>query len=359
MRSRTIETLNVELRRQVVDKSRDLGAVLRLLPTVTTGRHQLSPGSTVGLYSVIRRIGAGGMGEVYEVKKRDDEARYALKVMSGTMSGHVAARFAREAEIAARLSHRCLVSVVDMGLGEWGGPYLVMEFIDGWCLEDLRATQFGNVAWAIDVLHDVTLGLVELHTQGVVHRDLKPANILLARGEGSVRGRVKIADFGISRIDENVTPPLPIPIERETQKDSAAFSVDQFGATMGPDTVDVDAPTVGTSDSGGAGSVSELTVGGALLGTPLYMAPELNDGRSTMASDVFALALVAWELVTGRYPFAEPPLLRATRGALAALAPEAPSTMPASLATALRACLETDPSKRLTAAESFSMWSRR
>lgn len=306
-----VDGLNAELRRQVAARSRELGGVLAGMP-VATARLQL--GERVdGRYVVLAELGEGGMGVVYEVERMVDGQHFAMKLMTGATSREQATRFAREAEIAARLNHANLVSVVDVGMSQ-SAVFLVMDLVRGASLESYRG-RFGDVAWARRMLQQVAAGMVALHDLGIVHRDIKPANILIeARGEETV---VRIGDFGIARHDID-------PAFAETA------GIDGFGETR-----------AGTD-------VRALTRTGAMMGTPLYMAPELaHGGRAGSAADVFAFGVVAHEMLTGEYPFAVPPVFEALSGR------EPQAKVAESLAPSLRAlvqhCLSASPGDRPSA----------
>ncbi len=259
-----IEVLNEELRRQVERRSRELGDVLargwRRFASV-----MLTPGALVDeRYRVGEVLGSGAMGAVYRVQRVTDEKDLALKVMIGAADP---VRFAREAEIAAQVRHPNIVPVVDVGAAPEGYLYLVMELVRGVTLEDLRS-KFGDAERAHRVLAHVAAGLEALHARGIVHRDLKPSNIILEEGEALT---ARIADFGVARQDDVVSP--------------LAATASQFKRT-------------GT---------------GELVGTPLYMAPECAKGGEhvTVASDIFALGVIACELYTGRYPYTTAPVIQA------------------------------------------------
>jgi hypothetical protein len=312
-RERTESILKREVGHQVAERSRELGKALSgkeasLAPRV------LAPGDRFHTrYRVVRPLGEGGMGAVYEVERLTDSQRLALKVITG--SGTNAARFAREAEIGARVHHANLVSIVDVGIAEGGAPFLVMELVKGDSLEDRRA-RFGDAAWALPILRQIADGLVALHESAVVHRDLKPGNVLLA-GEGDAIV-AKISDFGISR----------------------------FGQLDPADAISPDAATIDMSP------VRPLTGTGALLGTPFYMAPEAaRGGRSLDASaDMFAFGILAYEAITGRFPFTTPPVLLALAGqALPRAAPMVEAGIDGGVRDCVLACLSEDAAARPSA----------
>jgi serine/threonine-protein kinase len=229
----------------------------------------MSPGARFDArYEIVRPLGEGGMGAVFEVKRVTDGQSLALKIVTGPISRANTQRFAREAEIGARLRHPNLVPIVDVGIAAHGAPFLVMELIKGTSLEEHR-DRFGDETWARPILLQIARGLSALHAAKVVHRDLKPGNVLLSGDEPSL---ARIADFGISRLNE--------------------VAVDGCAATA-----------------------AKLTGTNAMLGTPFYMAPELAHGRAAdTATDIFAFGIVAYEMLTGRGPFAMPPVIVAMAG---------------------------------------------
>jgi serine/threonine protein kinase len=273
-RARSEALLKDEVSHQVAARSRELGQILsRIESSMIVDR--LKPGDRFDTrYVVSRELGAGGMGAVYEVERATDGQQLALKVITGEVSASHAARFAQEAEIGARVRHRNLVSIVDVGVAPGGTPFLVMELARGGSLENQRA-RFGDSAWALPIIRQIAAGLSALHDGGVVHRDLKPANVLFASD-----GVAKISDFGISR----------------------------FGAI--DSTLDVDPNAATMRPSGMAARAPGLTATGALLGTPFYMAPEAARGGRAVgtAADVFAFGIIASELIAGRPPFEIPPV---------------------------------------------------
>lgn len=304
--------LEKELSHQVAERSRELGDVLAGAD-VTMDARRLTPGERfAGRYRVLRTLGAGGMGTVYEVARITDGAALALKAIAGAVPSAQAARFAREAEIGARVRHPNVVSIVDIGVST-GVPFLVMELVRGGSLEERRPS-FGKVDWSLALLRQIADGLGALHAAGVVHRDLKPANILL---DGDV---AKLSDFGISRLGQ-------------------------------PDSIEVD-PGAATEQS--PRRRPDLTGAGAMMGTPLYMPPEcVFDARAAdTAADVFSFAVLAYELLSGRPPFDQPPyLLALAHETLPRPFPLDDSEVPAELATLLARALSTAPAQRPKLAE--------
>jgi serine/threonine-protein kinase len=269
-------------------------------------------------YRVVRSLGEGGMGAVFEVERITDAQRLALKLVTGQVAGPSAARFAREAEIGARVHHPNLISIVDVGIAEGGAPFLVMELVRGGSLEERRA-RFGEIAWGLPILKQIALGLAVLHEAGVIHRDLKPANVLLD-GDGEASPLAKISDFGISR-----------------------FGRLDDAAPADPGALTLEASTPKRQD---------LTGTDVLLGTPLYMAPEaIRGGRDLdAAADVFAFGLLAYEVLTGHRAFETPAVVVARTGRpLPKPAPIAGTALGVGAQEAILACLEKDPKGRPTA----------
>jgi hypothetical protein len=309
-RSRIEQLLKNEVQYQVAARSRELGAALAGGQPVEARQPEV--GDRIdGRYQVLAPLGAGAMGAVFEVERLSDSARFALKAVKGFVSGAAGARFAREAEIGARLRHPRLVSIIDVGLST-GTPYLVMELVAGQSL-DSHQSQFGDATWALEVLGQMAEGLAVLHDAGVVHRDLKPANVLVTSGAAGLE--VRISDFGISRFAEHLEalaatlPSTPVP--------------------------------------------PELTATGALMGTPQYMSPEARHGAQAIgaSADLFAFGLIAYELLTGARAFEAPPVMLAmAHQPVKAPALAAPSVSP-SLRAVLERCLSEDPALRPSARE--------
>src|SRR4051794_11411041 len=217
----------------------------------------LAAGTILGKYSIIRLLGAGGMGAVYEATHTEIGKKVAIKVLSPLIAAvpGARARFLREAQLTSRVRHPHIVDVADMG-SDGGYTYLVMEFLHG---EDLaqRLERLGPVG--IEELADIMLpvcsAVAAAHAAGVTHRDLKPQNIFLAAGTRRVLP--KVLDFGISKGNDAVT---------------------QAGT---------------------------LTGTGAMIGTPYYLAPEqiLDSKSAGSASDQYALGIILYECLTGKRPY--------------------------------------------------------
>lgn len=199
---REVELLNVELRRQIAARSRDLAEKLAGMDD-----DELAPPPALGVgtvvesrYRVIKELGSGGMGTVYEVERITDGRHFALKALAGGGDSQARARFAREAQIVANVNHPNVVSIVDVDVAKSGFIFLVMELVaSGTTLHDVRRRHH-DVPWTLGVLAQVAEGIDAIHAAGIIHRDLKPGNILLSRGADGRRPLVKITDFGISSL---------------------------------------------------------------------------------------------------------------------------------------------------------------
>ena len=307
-----VAALNDELRRQVGDRSaRLVEAISRLGSSGAAEEPALKPGQTIGdRYRIVRELGTGAMGTVCEVSRMSDGRRFALKMLRQVRGTASLARFAREAQIAARLVHPNVVGIVDFDVTPGGLPFMVMDLVK-------RAeAKPGDVARSLDVLAQAAEGLAALHAAGIVHRDLKPSNVLVEElAGGGVRAR--IADFGISRFDE--------PFE-------AAGETGAPGDDLPP---------------------ASLTRTGVVIGTPMYIAPELARGSrdALPSSDLWSFGVLAYELLTGSLPFARAPVIEMIRreGADALTIPK--QKLPEVARAIVTRCLRIDPTERPTAAE--------
>ena len=245
------------------------------------GKASFPPGTLLGQYRLVRLLGRGGMGEVYEAEHTTLGLRYALKLLPEDFASRPGAleRFRREARVMAQLQHEHIVKVDDFGETE-GRYWLRMELMEGVgkgvvSLADLAKKSGGKLEQGLlaDILLQVTDGLGYAHTHGVVHRDLKPGNILLEKDEKG-ETRAKVADFGLVRL-----------VGEEWVRSQAQVSV-QRSLSMG------EQPTEGDSEG---------TSTKALLGTYEYMSPEQKRGEEADArSDIYALGLIVFRLLTGQ-----------------------------------------------------------
>ncbi len=210
-----------------------------------------------GKFRVVRTIGAGGMGVVVEVDHLALGGKLAIKLLRGEAAQHedAARRFSQEAQIASRLNSEHVVRVFDLGRTAAGEPYIVMELLTGEDLASLLARESPlDIDRAVDLVLQASLGVAAAHAEGLVHRDLKPANLFLASQSDRTK-IVKVLDFGLSK-----------------------------------NTV---------------GSAPALTASSSSFGTPQYMSPEqvMSTKNVDHRSDQHALAMVLYELLTGRPPY--------------------------------------------------------
>jgi hypothetical protein len=317
--NREIQHLNDDLRRHIATRSQSLvdalGRSSRRLPAA---HEVLAPGVLVSeRYKVVAELGRGGMGAVYEVERVRDGRHLALKAIARDAGDEATLRLAREAEIISHIDHPNVVRVVDVDVTPGGLVYLVLELVLGRSLDQhvSEGRRFDP-----DTLLQIARGLEAIHRRGVVHRDLKPSNLLLEDATGCV----KIADFGISSLALADEP-------QDAGRDTAIAPTQR---------APVAASTPGRAER------SNRTRTGVIMGTPIYMAPELVGGaRDALPSaDVFSFGIIAYELLTGDHPFGEAPVMRALRGDHST--PPFPASEP--LATALRACLFFDAHQRPT-----------
>ena len=264
----------------------------------------------VGKYEVTRVLGQGGMGAVVAARHRELGKLVALKFLLPSLRDNAesCARFAREARTAIRIENPHVAHVYDVGSVD-GTPFLVMEYLTGSDLARvIRARGRLPVTEAVDLLLQACEAVADAHNLGIVHRDLKPANLFLTAGPDGMPF-VKVLDFGISK-------------------------------------------------STSASDVS-VTASSAVTGSPLYMSPEqLASSRSVDArSDVWALGVVLYEMLTGTTPFAGSSFGEVAaaiyRGTYASIA-EHGSDVPPGLEQAVSEALMRDPEARLPSVEAFA-----
>jgi serine/threonine-protein kinase len=315
-RNDEVTHLNDELRRQIGARADALAlALAQASAPRREGPRLFDDGEVVAKrYRVLRGVGEGATGRVYEVERVADGARLALKLLDPASDATEMARFAREAQIIAQIDHPNVIRITDVDVTHEGFFYLVVEFVEGLSLRH----HYGRprpLRWSIDVLAQVARGLSVVHGRGIVHRDLKPGNVLVTSSPDSdARPLVKLADFGISSAGLDTSIPVPASVPAVTPL-SSTFQTHKLGPTL----VDPDVtPTgrTGPSRSTLTGSDSLLTQTGAWMGTPKYMAPELGGAakHARPAADVFAFGVMAFELLTGKAPFEESPAVTRVRG---------------------------------------------
>ncbi|HUB81396.1 MAG TPA: serine/threonine-protein kinase [Bryobacteraceae bacterium] len=219
-------------------------------------------GRTFSHYTVLQKLGAGGMGEIYKAQDTRLNRFVAMKVLSTANAGDVERRrrFVQEAQAASALNHPNIITIHDV-LSTEGFEFMVMEFVSGVTLDDLIPKHGLNVQKTLDVAVQIADALQTAHAAGIVHRDLKPANVMVTG-----TGLVKILDFGIAKL----TGPAP-----------SGGSTDE--------TLPIDSP---------------MTVEGSILGTVCYMSPEQAQAKAVdPRSDIFSFGLVMYEMLTGQKAF--------------------------------------------------------
>lgn len=267
-----------------------------------------------GRYRIVRLLGQGGMGSVWEAKHEKLGARVCLKTIAQELSRETEfrQRFELEAQAAARLTGPHVVKVFDVDSTSDGLLYMAMEYLEGTTLGEVAAEAADHPTMLVDWLVQACAGLQEAHDAGLVHRDIKPSNIFLV-GTGDERF-AKILDFGIAKLQS-------------------------------------DAPTTRRPD--------ELrTRTGVILGTIHYMSPEqIRDRALDGRSDVWSLGMVAYRLLTGRYPFHG----ESEASFLASVVADAPAPieqlrpdLPRDLCRAIMGALERDPTLRHASAAAFA-----
>jgi serine/threonine protein kinase/beta-lactam-binding protein with PASTA domain len=252
-----------------------------------------------GRYQVVRKLGAGGMANVYLAEDQELGRRVAIKILNDRHANdeQFVERFRREAKNAAALSHPNIVSIYDRGEAE-GSYYIAMEYLDGRSLKELIVSRGpAPITVAVEYARQILQALRFAHRHGIVHRDIKPHNVLV-----DAEGRVKVTDFGIAR--------------------------------------------AGTS---------QMTEAGSIVGTAQYLSPEQARGTSVdQRSDVYSLGIVLYELLTGTVPFTGDTPVEIAMKHLSTIA-EPPSTrrhdIPRDLDLIVMRALAKDPNDRYQSTE--------
>jgi len=262
-------------------------------------------GRTIGNYVVRDKIGEGGMGVVFRAEHPHINRRVAIKVLhpGADRNPEVVHRFFNEARAATEIRNEHIVEVLDFGTLPEGMPYLVMEWLDGESLGSLlRSARKLPLAQAAMIMSGIARALRAAHGKGVVHRDLKPDNVFLVRRDGEP-DLVKVLDFGIAKL---LATGMPVQYQTQT---------------------------------------------GAIIGTPAYMSPEQCRGAKEIdhRTDVYALGVIGYQMLTGRLPFAADALGELLLKHLTETPPPADSiepSVPAPVSQMLARALEKEPEKR-------------
>lgn len=273
-------------------------------------------GVELGRFSLLERIGAGGMGVVYAAHDRRLDRKVAVKILDAERRGDERhrVRLLREAQALARLSHPNVVQIFDVGTFE-GHVYLAMELLEG---PSLRAwTEERSRAWRqiVDKYVQAGRGLQAAHDVGILHRDFKPANALMGRD-----GRVRVLDFGLAR---------------KLEDDSSLI-----------------AAVPGQASASGSGSIAldeSVTRSGELMGTPAYMSPEQIAGHPLdVRSDQFSFCVALYEALFGRRPHqgvgAAEIMMSISDGVV--MPPPSGASVPRRIRLAILRGLQTEPARR-------------
>jgi len=271
-------------------------------------------GHTLGHYHVVEQIGAGGMGVVYRAHDERLDRDVAIKVLPEDLAQDRdrLARFEREARAVARLSHPNILAVFELGAHE-GIPFIVTELLEGESLREVITDGGLTIGKAVEYAEAIADGLAAAHDKGIIHRDLKPENVFITKD-----GHIKILDFGLAKLK------LP---EQDLTTETPTATLE--------------------------------TKPGGLLGTVAYMAPEQVQGLpAEHRSDIFALGVVLYEMLTGRRPFGGSTTLETAAAILKEdadpISVVAPSVPPA-LASVVSDCLEKRPEDRFSSAHDLSL----
>jgi non-specific serine/threonine protein kinase/serine/threonine-protein kinase len=232
----------------------------RLAPEDLAARLPYDAPARIGPYHLIRRIGEGGMGEVWEAEQREPIfRRVAIKLVKvGMDTHHFVARFEAERQALALMEHPAIARIIDGGATETGRPYLVMEFVEGQPITRYCDQRRLSTRQRLELFMQVCDGVEHAHRRGILHRDLKPSNVLVAERDGETAP--KIIDFGVAKA---IAEPLT---ERTLH-----------------------------------------TMLGGWIGTPAYMSPEQADIRGDIdtRTDVYSLGVMLYEILTGVRPLPE------------------------------------------------------
>ncbi|MEO8349666.1 MAG: serine/threonine-protein kinase, partial [Acidobacteriota bacterium] len=270
----------------------------------------LTPGTKLGVYSILDRLGSGGMGEVHRAHDSRLGREVAVKALPDEFSRDPerVLRFEREARMLAALNHPAVAAIY--GLEEADGQkFIVMELVPGETLSEKLSNGSLPLAEALGIAGQIAEGLAAAHERGIIHRDLKPANIKV-----TPEGRVKVLDLGLAK----------------------AFDTKETGSGSDPSL----SPTI----------VMDRTEPGVILGTAEFMSPEQARGKAVdKRTDIWAFGCILYELLTGRRTFTG----ETAADVLVAIVTTEPrwellpTTTPERIRELLGRCLQKDPARRL------------
>ncbi len=219
-------------------------------PTIDPSHGNVETDVLGGRYRLVRELGRGAMGRVYEARHVDLGRRFAIKVMAGgKTSDEAVSRFRREAEIAASLEHEHIAAALDTGTDERGNPYIVLEYVEGESLdEQLRRLGRLPAPLVVEIARQLCSALEALHERDVFHRDVKPSNVML-KTQTDGRTFIKLLDFGVAKL----------------------------------------------------ASAATLTTSGTPVGTAAYMAPEQLRGSVDARADLYSVGALMYHCLTGQF----------------------------------------------------------
>lgn len=263
-----------------------------------------------GKYRLVRVLGRGGMGMVFEAQHVQVRRSFALKFLrqDRVVAPRSLRRFEREAELLGRLDHENIVGLLDIGVDEASGPYLVLEYVRGITLRrDIEQHGRRPLGRVLSIVRQIGRGLAHAHALGIVHRDLKPENVMLSEN-ASGELLVKLLDFGVARLRDE--------------------------------------------------SIEHVTLSDVAVGTAEYMAPEQARGDRSLdaRTDVYALGVIVYEMLSNRRPYRGESynetlfkILHREHQPLAELRPE----LPEALVNSVERALCKDPAQRFPDVEAF------
>ncbi len=303
-------------------------------------------GRTLAHYTILEKLGAGGMGEVYRASDAKLGRDVAIKVIPPSLafSDEMRSRFEREARALAAVDHPNIAAIYSFESGELRDDegteprsvhFLVMQLVDGSTLDEIINRGVLPLDRALGIARQIAEALESAHERGVIHRDLKPANVKV---DGN--GRVRVLDFGLAKFLE------------------AAASVKSGGGAGQPALHSQSSPTMKLSKLSPSSNV-DITHEGALLGTAAYMSPEQARGLTAdERSDIWAFGCVLYEMLTGKRPFGGATLSDCI-AQIIEREPDLeklPSSVPESIRVLVRLCLTKDPGQRLHDMADVRLW---
>jgi len=269
-------------------------------------------GKIIHHYQFIEKLGAGGMGEIWKAQDTRLNRTVAVKILTSASAGDPERRrrFIQEAQAASALNHPNIITIHDI-ISEGDAEYMVMEYVQGKTLIDLIPKGGLRVPQVLKYAVQMTDALQVAHSAGIIHRDLKPGNVMVTE-----TGLVKVLDFGLAKLTDSS------PLSQTGGESDATQTIDQ----------------------------APLTVEGSIIGTVSYMSPEQAQGkRVDLRSDIFSLAVVLYEMVTGSRAFAGDSALSTLSAILrdeARPIPEIAPDTPPQLEQVIHRCLRKNPDQR-------------